>query len=470
MPREIDVSAVDQDRDPTEPKLRFAARLVTGSGRPLVGLPVEGARKQTYTDQDGRFEIESDYELNDLRVLTPSGTLYLASDPWFGADELAATDLDALPPRAIVDLSQPFEARFDTLRRLRLDLRGESAERIEFSWLDWSRWLPIPAEVLTRVLGKSDRQTLVRATVRGRIDRFVPYPPRNSTLAFDFRNDQPYGLVVVSRGEPVAGARVEVVDVATPLAIRLRRAGDGTPLLLNRAVTDANGHLSLAGDPDGLYVAYVYANGYEPARVRLAPGVDTRVELMPRNVSVRLAGISVGDLLRIKLAGRDSVVHDVRAIDDEPIAVQLAIGVYDATVANAADEIVTGTTFTVGDESLVVDLVPDRSPKVVLTLPERRWEMQEWLVGGTRRTLPHRRVGVFSFLRDWRDFVGGEGPATVESVDDATRVLRFPGTGRWTVHIASPRAHHSLFAELDLAAGEVRELRLPPLNASLEGR
>ncbi|MCY3840446.1 MAG: hypothetical protein OXH09_17670, partial [Gammaproteobacteria bacterium] len=40
--------------------------------------------------------------------------------------------------------------------------------------------------------------------------------------------------------------------------------------------------------------------------------------------------------------------------------------------------------------------------------------------------------------------------------------------GRWTVHVGQSRTQ-SFFIEVDLVAGEVRELRLPPLDASLEG-
>ena len=287
-------------------------------------------------------------------------------------------------------------------------------------------------------------------------------------MVFDFRNDEPHGLVVLGKGEPVADARVEVVDVAAPLPVRLDRRSPRTPLLVDRTTTDSKGRWSTVGDPDGLYVAYVYADGYEPARVRLVSGSDKHVELVARDRMVRFRGARTGDLLCVRLARRESVVAQVRAIDDAPILVELAPGTYDATVEDARGEIVTGTTITVSDASPVVDLVQDRRPQVVLYLREMR-NSRGLFVGGTRRALPHQDYGVAGFLRSWRDLVDSQPPATVEWVDDATRVLRFPGSGRWQVHVGSSRADRSLFTEVNLAPGEIRELHLPPLDASLEG-
>ena len=73
--------------------------------------------------------------------------------------------------------------------------------------------------------------------------------------------------------------------------------------------------MSLAGDPDALYVAYVYAPGYEPARVRWVPGTETRVELVPRDVEVRFEGLGGGERLRVNIAGRDSLVALSRITD-----------------------------------------------------------------------------------------------------------------------------------------------------------
>ena len=137
---------------------------------------------------------------------------------------------------------------------------------------------------------------------------------------------------------PVSGADVEIVDAASPVMLRLERKDPQVPLLVYRAATDAMGRVSVAGDPDGLYVAYVYADGYEPARVRLAPGRETRVNLSARDVEVRFAGLRPGEVLRIKLAGRDTLVKAVPAVAHEPISVLLAPGSYDAAVEDAARE------------------------------------------------------------------------------------------------------------------------------------
>ena len=466
----------DADRDGASPEsqLRFPGRLVTTGGRPLIGLPVEMSRQTAYTDEDGRFEIASEYMIDSLRVPTPAGELYVASKPWFGGVDLDTlpshynVNPDTLPPLEVVDFSMPFEARFETFRHLDLVVIGERQGRIAFSWLDWNGWRSTTADLLRRVLGKSDTQTLVRATVPGRIDRLVAYPPRTSKLVFDYNKDEPHRLVVVDNGLPVTGAKVEIVDVATPLMVRLDRRDPQVPLLVYRATTDAIGRMTVAGDPDGLYVAYVYADGYEPARIRLESGGDTRVNLVARDVEVRFAGIRPGEVLRIKLAGRDTLVKAVPAVDHHPIAVLLAPGSYDAAVEDAAREISSGTSFTVSEGARVVDLRQDRRPEVALHPPDSRESMYSF-VGATRRTLPHSHISLARFLQEWRKSGVGESPAQVEVVDDATRVLRFPGTGRWTVHVGSPRSYYSFFVELDLAAGEVRRLRLPALDAALEG-
>ena len=457
---------------PRQPQLRFAGRLVTTGGRPLAGLPVRGWQQTVYTDADGWVEFEAPFMIDDLTVPTPAGQLYISSSPWFGGADLDTlpahynVDADTLPPRSLVDFGQPFEAHFVTLRRLSLVVRGEREDRIDYHWLHWDDWRPTSAEVLRRVLGKSDERTLVRARVPGRLDRFVPYPPLNSSFVFDFRNDEVHGLVVVDKGDPVGGAKVDIVDVATPLTLRLRRDDPHAPILLTRAATDSEGRLSVLGDPEGIYVAYVYAEGFEPARVRLSAGVDQRVELVARDVDVGFKGLVAGELLRVKVAKSDSLVAVVRGVDNEPVAARLAPGSYDATVEDGAGEILSGTTFTIAGAPHMVDLLRDDRPEVVVHLPGGE-KQHGWFVGGTRRTLPHRSLGIPRFFSEWRDHVDGEGPAQVES-DGATRVLRFPGTGQWTVHVGQSRTQ-SFFIELDLVAGEVRELRLPPLDASLEG-
>lgn len=466
------------------PLLRFAGRLVTSGGRPLAGLPVEGWGwgNTVYTDEDGAFELQAPYMISDLHIPTPSGELYISSEPWLGGVDFAtapsgrSTDAEPLPPQSVVDFGQPFEATFETMRRLGLVVRGEREERIDYHWLqptgtgstdERHLWEPIAADLLRRVLGRTE-WTLVRARVPGRIDRFAHYPPQDSSVVFDFRNDKPHGLVVVHKGKPVAGAHVEIVDVAAPISLGLRRGDPRAPIVLRREATDPHGRLSLLGDPDGLYVAYVYAKGYEPARVRLSAGIDKRVELVGRDVDVRFTGLVAGELLRVKIAASDSLVAVVRGVDENPVVARLAPGAYDATVQDVAGEIVSGKTFRVTDVPHAVDLLEDRRPAVVLHLPEGR-ESRDWFVGGTRRVLPHKDVGIAGFSQVWRDYVGGEGPAQVESGGEAVRVLRFPGTGRWNVHVGQPRAYKSFFIEVDLVAGEFRELRLPPLDASLEG-
>ena len=383
------------------PRVDIAGRLLTTGGRPLTGLPVEGyGLSDVYTDDDGRFEFSSRHMVDTLTVATPSGELSIASRPYFegiDSDALPLPDSEsALPPQQVVDFTKPFEARFATRRQLRLVVRGERGDRIAYSWFDRNEWRPIRADLLRRVVGTSDEQTLVRASVPGRIDRLLVYPPQSSSMLLDFRNDEPHGFVVVGKDGPVAGAKVEVVDAAAPMMLRLRREDPSAPLQLNRANTDAQGRFSLAADPAGLYVAYVYADGYEPARVRLVPGGDSRVVLVARDTDVRLQGVRAGEYVRLRPAGHGALVAAVRATGgDEPIAVRLSPGTYDATVVDDAGDIVRGTTFTVGESSMVVDISRDSRPRVILRLPGHRnpWG---WFAGATRRLLPHEVAGNFA--------------------------------------------------------------------------
>ena len=84
------------------------------------------------------------------------------------------------------------------------------------------------------------------------------------------------------------------------------------------------------------------------------PIVEARLELAARGANVWFIGARAGDLLRVKFAGRDSLAGARRAIDDGPVDLQLAPGIYDS--------IVSGTTFTIADAANVVDVREDRRP------------------------------------------------------------------------------------------------------------
>ena len=152
---------------------------------------------------------------------------------------------------------------------------------------------------------------------------------------------------------------------------------------------------------------------------------------------------------------------------------------------------IAGTTIEVADGPRVVDTSLDQRPELVLHLPElpavpERYRSADeaaaetspadrWIVWASRRTAPpFRPVGALAVTT----FGGGgawESPIDVEALEEpgekTTRALRFSGSGHWLVYVAAERRSipHLYFVEVELAAGETRELAMPPLDASLEG-
>ena len=428
---------------PFEPPRPIEGRVVTASGEPAAGLRVEGywydsgaTMRRADTDADGRFSMEAGGVHRRLLVPAPGGAFRFPIDN----DRL--------------ELTSP--------ERQNLVVRGERADRIDYGWLHRGEWLPIPPELLRGDSSRSVGQVLVRAEVPGRIHRLVAYPSSKSTLEFDFRRDESHRLLVVDRGEPVAGATVEVVDAAPPTS------APHVPVRLNTAVADGDGRLSLAGDPNAHYVVYVYAPGYEPARIRWPPGTETRVELVPRNLAVPFDGLGGGARLRVKVAGRDTLVTLRRIAEASPVVVKLAPGSYDATVEDSDGMVLRGTTLRVVPGMESVDMRRDRRPRVVVRLRSSP-TARDWFVSATRKTPPHGAVAALA-----RGYFG-TGPrvhqAAVEadSPDSATRVLALPGSGRWLVHVNAGRElGYALFTEVDMEVGAVRDLVLPRLDASLE--
>lgn len=352
-------------------------------------------------------------------------------------------------------------------------------------------------------------------------------PPEPSTAAAEEPMHRVELRLVDTEGEPIAGSQVEASYPAR-----------GEPTL-----TDADGHFSLTtvGEPEQLYVTgpwglvsfgvespkgehlrtpdvvadltaqseveipvmrrveleiagvdaqgLVYAKGYVPARVILQAGSEKRVLLVKRDVMVTFTGLGIGELLRVKVAGRGSLVALRRVADTSPVVVPLAPGTYDVSVANADSVVERGTTFVLGGEPRVVDTTVDRRPELVVRLPElpvvpeshRSQEenaagtapMDRWIAWASRRA-PHDRA--FRYL-DRRYAQAGtrerpvEGEVREEPGGTATQVLKFSGSGRWVVCLAAERRSlpHRYFVEVEMAEGEKREIRMPPLDASLDG-
>ena len=424
-----------------EPAGIIERRVVAASGEPLADLRVErhwidrGARMRAAdTDWEGRFNmVRGGYGW--LLVPAPAGVVRF--------------------PVSTLSLVVP------TLERLVVAVRGEDAARVSYTWLHRGEWLPIKPDVLH---GESKRvaRVLLRADVPGRIPRLLAYPPPESTVTLDFRADETHRLRIVDGGEPVAGATVEVVDASPPpLASPAPWYVPPSGVRLNSVVADDHGRVSLAGNPDALYIAYVYAPGYEPARTRWFPG-ETELDLVPRNVEVRFSGLGEGVRLRVKVSGRDSLVA-LRRVDSDPIVLKLVPGTYDATVEDRDGAVLRGRTVQVSPVTQVADMRRDARPRVTVHLPDSM-DSGEWFVSATRETPAGGTVA--------RPVPGYPVPVAIVEADPdgATCVLALPGSGRWQVHAyAGWELGIGLFTEVDLEAGERLELELPRLDASLEG-
>ncbi len=430
---------------------RIEGRAVTPDGRPIPRLRLQGnwrgvrGTQSVETDDDGRFSMTGDFP-GDVVALVPWGPSY-----------------------GVFHEPGPVEVEVETVRRLKLSVKGERVGRIDFAWLHGNEWLPIDPRVLRGNPRYATEQVLLRARVPGRIDRMVAYPPTGSTIELDYRSDKAHSLRVLHRGVPVPGAIIDVLDAAAPprpgaVPWHERLAGGR----LNRVAADADGRTTLAGDPAAHYVAQVYAPGYEPARVRWNADTETVVDLVAHDARVRFQGLDGGAQLAVTAAGSDSLVSLSQIPGDAPVVLRLAPGRYDATVEDRDGTVLRGRTLRARSGAQTVDMRADRRPRVVVRIP--RSTPLDWFVSATRRTPPTGTVTREESRAS--GFLSPEFGSIIEAdqPDPTTRVLALPGTGRWLVHAnAGWEADLALFTEGDLQAEQVLDLALPRLDASLVG-
>ena len=468
-----------------EPSHRIELRLVDTEGEPITGAWISVADQpgSAFTDADGRVSLDAFDTPHRLFLSGPWGTVSI------GAESRSDFSLSSGAPDVVADLAGQREIEIPVLRRVEVEVSGIDPQDLSFRFRHFARpWETVDPSLVERVLDDYRYQSLLRLEAPGRLPRFAAYPPRGG-LVVDFTADRPFGLEVVDEDGPVAGATVDLIEVATPYLDRVAVNDPEADIVLASLPTDAEGRLARLGNPRALYLAYVYADGYEPARVVLQAGSETRVELAKREMRVAFAGLVVGELLRVRVAGRDSLVALRRVADTSPTVVSLSPGTYDASVANESGIVERGTTFVVDDGDRVVDTTVDRRPELVLRLPQlpvvpERYRTDEeaaaatppidrWRVQASRRMPPGGAVGGLA-VTYFGGVPGRESPVEVEPLEDGetpARVLRFAGSGRWLVFLGAQRRSldNQYFVEVTLAAGETRELGMPPLDASLVG-
>ena len=471
------------------PTHRIDLRFVDSEGEPItsaqVGVVGNPRVPAAITDADGRVSMAT--------VAAPE-RLYLAGH-WgaavhVGIESPKDRELAMMgPPDVVADVTGRSEIAIPIQRRVEIEVSGIDPRELVYSvgWLG-RQWRTVDQTLIERVFVDSTWQNLLRAEAPGRLPRFAAYPVPER-LEFDFNEDKQHVLVVVDERGPIADATVDLVEFATQYLDRVAVNDPEADIFLGSLATDADGRLARLGDPRALYVAYVYADGYDPVRTVLQAGSETRVQLAKRDVGVGFTGLSDGERLRIKLAGGDSLVALRRIVDASRVVVPLAPGTYDVSVEGVDSVVERGTSFVVADEPRVVDTTVDRRSELVLRLPElpvvpERYRTDEeagaatppvdrWKVWASRRTPSGRAVGALATT-----VFGGapakEAPVEVEALQapgGPSRVLRFSGSGRWFVFLVAARrsVDNRYFIEVELAAGEKRELGMPPLDASLQG-
>lgn len=470
-----------------EPTHRIDLRFVDTEGEPITGarVSVAGAPKSgfAFTDADGRFVLDAFKTPEWLYLWGPSGTVAVGvespSDLWLRG-----------PPDVVADIIRQNEIEIPVLRRVELEVSGIDAEDLAYRWRRFARsWAAVDQTLVERVVHDYPYPVLLRVDAPGRLPRFAAYPPQGA-LALDFAADREHTLVVVDSEGPIVGATVDLIEVASPYLDHVAANDPEADIVLASLSADAEGRLALLGNPNALYLAYAYAEGYEPARVLLHAGSETRVELVKRDATVAFTGLSIGELLRVKVAGGESLVLLRRVVDTSAVVASLAPGSYDVSVENADGSVDRGTTFVVDKGALVVDTTVDRRPGLIVRLPElpvvpERYRtdaetaaatppVDRWIAWASRRTPAGRPVGAAAIT------TFGGVPATESPVEGeiregpgemSTAVLHCSGSGRWLVYLAAERRslRHVYFVEVELVAGEKRDLPLPPLDASLEG-
>jgi len=471
-----------------EPTHRIDLRLVATDGKPIAGAAVSvvgvpGA--ESVTDAGGRLSMATVDVPEVLSLRGPWGIVAIGAE-----SPKDRTLLWGRPPDVVADILGQSEVRIPVLRRVGLEVSGIHPRDLSYSWRlghgNLWPWEPVEWALLERAL--DDLSSLLRVDAPGRLPRFVRYPPEGP-LVLDFTEDSQHALVVFDEDGPIVGAHVDLIETGTAYGKGAAVNDPGADIVAASLSTDATGRLARLGNPRALYVAYVYADGYDPARVVLEAGSETRLKLAKRDVRVDFAGLKAGELLRVKVAGRESLVALQRVTDPPRTVVSLAPGSYDVSVENTDGIVDRGNTIVVDQDTTTVDPTADRRPELVLRLPElpvvpERYRSDEdasteppvdrWTVWASRRTPPALVSSDLDRLASRTT-----GPNALYEVDAPqesgegmlARTLRFSASGRWLVYAKAERHSlpHLYFVEVVLDAGGRRELALPPLDASLQG-
>jgi hypothetical protein len=287
--------------------------------------------------------------------------------------------------------------------------------------------------------------------VAGRV--LLPRAPNDLTQPvvhhFQFDRAPQRALEVRALGKALAGAAVDVWRIDMP---------DGFPRApLATYVTGANGKLTLAGAPDGIYAAFIYAAGYAPARALWEPGAPLMVALAPANAVLEVGEAVRGQQVRVLDAKDGNVVARVEVTETPPV-VKLARGNYEIHVLDDSRRPVSASRVAVALPHTRASVVP--RPKT-----EIRVELE---ASGAERGVsvsPVRTRGGFAGPPMFRDSAPQFAP--VAAGERAATVAVATG-GLYRVSVYRPGSVE-LSRTVEVAGGQHVVLREPALAAVLRG-
>lgn len=452
-------------------------------GKPLEGIRVKNFGPHggnfdrsfvaTYTDEKGSFNIWH--------------TGHAARVSLYGHDG-SRFELHEDTPNVAIEAGGLFRITLETAEEIDIVTRGKPLDQVAFSLYSLFPYSKdkIPISTLKRRF--TSPETLapewLLAHADGHLARLIQYPSRESPLRVDFSQDKPISIKVTSGGAPVEGARIHVFEAFSGYLSPTEFPGDRSQEI-DMLVSTEDGQSSSMGDPNTSYVAMIVAEGFAPKATLLRFGATNEVDLDSINSQVELRGVQTGETVKIMVKGTDELAIYWKVEDRNKKLVQLAPGIYDATVASKSGEVVRGTTLELGGHPTSIDLSTDTRPLLKLDLPvlpaiparvksysSEIPDTDQWVATITR-DMPWGGVsGAMAISYHGRPPLAFyEPPTRIDIPSGGIGSVRLPGTGRWFVQLAARyrSIEYWLFSEIDVSSGETIELSLPPLSGKLVG-
>lgn len=463
----------------------FNGALVDENENPVQGLRIYDTRRihgrlrvyePKYSDARGRVRGYQVSKKGYLSLHTHVGDLIITgSEP-----EPDSADEDFYYVESIVDAV----VKLKESERITVNIKGKKDDAVTFSLYDDypNEQHSIPLSTLKkRLVGGSNLEWLI-VNSEGHLSRLVKYPEFGEPLVVDFSKDKRIRIRVTGSGAPLSNARVDVVEAAAGYRSDFTR-GDESQHEINSLTTDESGRITVRGDPDTTYVAYVSADGYGPRKMTIRYRKTNTIDLPSNANQVTLLGITDEEVIRVKIGGSQKVAYYGTANQNGELTIRLARGTYDATVLRKSKGIVRGRTFEVRGGSQAVDLSVDSRPLIEFSLPplpptpanmRRRSPsipaVDSWTGSANRRMQSGGSIGAMAATWTYSPRLKEPIPIIQEN-SDGTPYLRLSGTGKWYIYLQSRyrSLDYWLFTEIKVDASESRILVLPNLGGSITG-